>query len=58
MKRRIRLTEGDLHRIVRETIQNVISEAGDYYWKQSPKVGDNSGDWEGHSKNKGHSKNS
>lgn len=30
MKRRIRLTEGDLHRIVRDSVTNVIQEAGGF----------------------------
>ena len=29
MKRRIRLTEGDLHRIVKESVNRIINEIGD-----------------------------
>ena len=34
MKRRIRLTEGDLHRIVKESVKKVIKENWEdsYYW--------------------------
>ena len=33
MKQKIRLTEGDLHRIVKESVQRILNEIGDSYEK-------------------------
>ena len=32
MKKTIRLTESDLHRVIRESVKRVIKEAGHLYW--------------------------
>jgi hypothetical protein len=33
MKRRIRLTESDLHRVIKESVKRILSEAGHLYYK-------------------------
>ena len=58
-KKLIRLTESDLHRIVKESVNRILRESqfGNYRVSRSPKKKyaderkDNEGDWEDHSKN-------
>ena len=47
-KQIVRLTESDLHRVIKESVKRVLNEAGHLYWKDEEGVHTNSNEtWHG-----------